>query len=66
MTRAEIDDPRTEPMDRPVQFKALGSVYWQFGAMLLEAYRANKTICFQHKVRLFLEDLEIDFPRAKE
>jgi hypothetical protein len=66
MTRAEIDDPRTDPVDRLVQFKTLGSVYWRLGAMLLEAYRANKTIYFHHKLRLFLEDVEIEFPRAKD
>ena len=34
--------------------------------MLLQASRANKTVYFQHKLRLFLEDLEREFPRAKD
>jgi len=66
MTRAEIDDPRTDPMDRLIQFKTLGSIHWRLAAMLLQAHRAQKTIYFHHKLRLFLDDLEIEFPRAKD
>jgi hypothetical protein len=49
-----------------VQFKTLGSVYQRLAAMLLQAYRANKTIYFHHKLRFFLEDLETEFPRARD
>ena len=66
MTRAEIEDPRTDPLDRLVQYKTLDSVYWRLGAMLLQAYRAHKTVYFQHKLRFLLEDLEMQFPQAKD
>ena len=66
MTRAEIDDPRTHALDRLVQYNTLGSVYWRLAAMLLQAYRVHKTIYFQHTLRLFLEDLEVQFPRAHD
>jgi hypothetical protein len=65
-TRAEIEDPRTDPADLLVQFKTLGSVYWRLAALFLQACRANKTIYFQHKLRFFLDDLETEFPRAQD
>lgn len=65
-TRAKIEDPRTDYGDLLVQFKSLGSVYARLSAMLLQAYRADKTIYFNHKLRFFLEDLEVEFPRAKD
>ena len=66
MTRSQIEHPPTSPADRLVQFKTLGGVYWRLGAMLLQAYRAHKTVYFQHKLRFFLEDLEREFPQAKD
>ncbi len=64
--RAEIENPRLGPGDRLVQLTTLGSVYGRLAAMLLRAYRENKTIYFQHKLRFLLEDLEAQFPRAKD
>ena len=49
-TRAEIEDPRTDTADLLVQFKTLGSIYWRLAAMLLQAYRANKLVYFQHNL----------------
>jgi len=66
MTRAEIQDPRTEPADLLIQYKTLGSIYCYLAAMLLQAYRANKTIYFQNQLRLLREDLEAEFPRAPD
>jgi transcriptional regulator with XRE-family HTH domain len=65
-TRAEIEDPRTDTADLLVQFNTLGSIYRRLAAMLLQAYRANKLIYFQHKLRCFLDDLEAEFPRAQD
>lgn len=65
-TRTEIERPRTDLTDLLVQFKTLGSIYWRLAAMLLHAYRGNKVIYFQHKLRFFLDDLETEFPRAQD
>ncbi len=65
-TRAEIEDPRTEPGDCLHQYKTLETVFWQLGTMLLKAYRDKKTVYFQHKLRLFLEDLVKEFPQAAD
>jgi DNA-binding XRE family transcriptional regulator len=65
-TRAEIDDPRTDPADRFLQFKIIGSVYWQLAAMFLRAYRTKNTVYFQHKLRFYLDDLGAQFPCAKD
>jgi hypothetical protein len=66
ITRAEISNPRIGPGDRMVQYNTLSSVYCRLASMLLGAYRADKTVYFQHKLRLLLDELETEFPRAND
>jgi len=61
-TRAEVSQPRVDPLDLRFQENILAIAYHRLNAVLEEAYRADKTIYFNYQLKEFLEELDRQWP----
>ena len=58
MTRAEINDPRIEPLDVVAIESVVAAAYRQLCDAAWQAYREDKIIYFYYLLREFLKELE--------
>jgi hypothetical protein len=66
MTRAEVSDPRSEPLDVRAIQNILAVAYARLSDAARLAYRANEIIYFHYALREFLEQLDRRWPDSRE
>lgn len=66
MTRAEVTDPRLDPLDVVVIENVLACAYARLNDAAVQAYRSNRIIYFQYMLREFLKELSTHWPESNE
>lgn len=66
MTRAEVSNPRLDPLDVVAIQNLLASAYARLSDAARQAYRTNQIVYFQHMLREFLEELGARWPESHE
>jgi transcriptional regulator with XRE-family HTH domain len=65
-TRADITDPRTDPMDLMVADGVWKAAAHTLAGGLLSAYRKDQMVFFYYRLRELLEDIQAEFPPARD